>query len=102
MKRTGFAHCTTRLSQQRLYAESQGSYFAPFGYMQRPCTVSDLCPKNQRLRINADFSHFVVVCESLFAAEEDYNYLRTIIPHVSICGFVTQAETAILMRLLPG
>ncbi|RKU47937.1 hypothetical protein DL546_009416 [Coniochaeta pulveracea] len=50
--------------------------------LYNPFVTAEVVRRVPGLRINADFSHFVVVCESLFAAEEDYNYLRTIIPHV--------------------
>lgn len=47
-------------------------------HYRRPLTI------DESLRVTADFSHFVVVCERLLdQGEEDKELLRTIIPHVS-------------------
>ncbi|KAH8432844.1 sugar phosphate isomerase/epimerase family protein [Aspergillus melleus] len=49
-----------------------------------PYTTAKVLKRVPSLRVTADFSHFVVVCERLLdQGEEDKELLHTIIPHVS-------------------
>ncbi|KAK1148103.1 hypothetical protein N8T08_010741 [Aspergillus melleus] len=49
-----------------------------------PYTTAKVLRRVPSLRVTADFSHFVVVCERLLdQGEEDKELIRTIIPHVN-------------------